>query len=304
MLRSGLVGAVVAGLWLCGCGGDGGGSAGDGGRAGDGGGGPSDASTLADAGPVGDAALAEDAALGPRIFIHVAATAATFPHSDGLSGQTPRLHRNGIRSFQLLRNMGDPQPLHVFDHGDGFVEASYDDGADTVVGSARAASLTAGTYTVGRVVLSHVRYQVDSTLHAGGFDIPGRYDNVQVLSERTTLDGTARARGWFRYVFTGGASSYPLEGVGGAPVPTGPTGSSLVTALEGGELALYFPVQLVVNPAVTSDVHEVIEFNVDQCFRWQDQTQAGYQPAVFDSTPSGYEPVLRFGANSFRVFQR
>jgi len=250
----------------------------------------------------GDAAAADAGPAGPTVYIHVRATAAPFDHQDEWSGQTPANHVNGIRAFSLLRDRDDPSPLLVFDHGSGYVEAGYDDGDDTIVGSAPNSSLEAGVYTFGRVTLSHLRYRVEATMHAAGRDLPGVFDNVQVLSDGTEIDGEIRDRGWFRYVFQVAGMSFPIEGDDGAPVPTAPIGAPMETSIAGGSTRLLFPVHIVIDPSWPDDVHEVIEFNVFESFRWEDQEGDGYAVGVFDTTPVAYEPVRRFGANSYRHF--
>lgn len=258
----------------------------------------------------GDAALedaasdtAADTALpaGPDVVIHIQATAAPVNHAEGDSGQTPSAHKNGIRRFSLMKGRNDPAPMLVFDHGDGFVEASYDDGADTVVGSAPVQSLTEGEYTFGRVVISHVRYSVKATMHYQGMSLPGEFHNVQVLSDKTTIDGQAHDHGWFRFVFALGTQEFPLEGSNPAFLPKSPTGAPIEVVLEEGETVLYFPLSISVSHAATDDVHMAIEFNVHESFRWQDQDEKDYKPGVFDSTPVVFEPVTRFGANSYTV---
>ncbi len=248
-------------------------------------------------------AAADAAGEAPRILIHIRAEASDFAHADGFSGQTPAAHVNGIRSFHLLQGRDDAAPQLVFDHGMSFVEASYDDGADTVVGVAPHADLEPGHYDYGRVVLSHLRYQVDATMHANGLHFAGVFDNVQVLSDGTELDGEVRERGWFRYVFEAAGQRFPREGVGGVPIPTAPAGAPIETVLEDGQLALYFPVDIDLAADVPADVHQVIEFNVHESFRWEDEDGDRYEEGIFDTTPAGYEPVRRFGANADRVYR-
>ncbi|MCS6899456.1 MAG: hypothetical protein NZX77_06760 [Polyangiaceae bacterium] len=38
-----------------------------------------------------------------------------------------------------------------------------------------------------------------------------------------------------------------------------------------------------------------------ESFRWKDENKSGFLPKIFDVTPTSFEPVQRFGANSFEV---
>jgi hypothetical protein len=203
----------------------------------------------------------------------------------------------------MYRTRDDAEPLLVFDHGEGYVEAGYNDGDDTIVGGAPVLELVEGHYIWGRVVISHMRYQIAATAHAMGMHVPGTFDNVQVLSDETEVDGAVHDRGWYRFVFSTAGYSFPLEGDTGAPDPTGPTGSPIEVVVEDGETVLYFPIDITVEHDVPGDVHQIIEFNVHESFRWEDQEGAGYAEGVFDVTPAGTELVRRFGANTYRIYR-
>lgn len=249
--------------------------------------------------PPADAAVAPPIE-GPMVHIHLRVATEPAAHPVGTSGQTPSRHRAGMRSFYLLRNADDPEPLHVFDFGDGFVEVGYEPGDDTIVASVPIRGLTRGLFTVGRVVHTHADYTVETRLHHSGYDLPGQIDHLVAMSDRTTLDGAVRARGWYRFLFRSGSIEVPREG-GGFDVPALPSGGFGVR-IEGGEHAYYFPVSLEVEPDLPSDVHMVMEVNMHESFRWEDQDEPGYARGVFDTTPVGWEPVRQFGANSFRVY--
>jgi len=248
------------------------------------------------AGPGADAGAA-----GPRIYFYVRTNTDPFPHADGLSGQTAREAYQGIQSFTLMRDAGDPDPLVVLDLGDALVEAGYNDGDETLVGSAPLSSVRPGHYTVGRNVVTHSRYTVDATMHVGGLVVPGELDNVQVLTSGTPIDGVARPQSWFRYVFRAAGREYPLEGLG-APLPTEPTTGGFRLVLEGDEAVYYYPIDVTIDATGDADVRVVLEVNMDHSFRWEDQALPGYAPGVFDSTSVGAEPVRRFGANSLDVY--
>ncbi len=273
---------------LSGCDGGSGGGGGTGGDTGTGGGGGTSTSAGGEGGT------------GPVVRIHMRANTDPFPHDDGLAGQTPIAHSSGMRKFQLLKDASDPNPLTVFDYGDGFVEAGYNDGDDTVVGTVVTSTLPGGTYTVGRVVHSHVRYQVAATVHASGLDIKGQFDNVQVLSDGTTLDGVTYDHGHYEYTFHAGGQDYTKKGEG-APQPNYPASGGFSAGLEDGQWIYSFPVNLTIVPDTPFDVDMVMEVNMFESFRWTDQDGTGYQTGVFDVAPPTFEPVERFGANSFSV---
>lgn len=246
-----------------------------------------------------DAAVATDGG-GPQLYFHVRATTAPFAHTDGFSGQTATATKQGIRALRLLRSATDPSPVVIFDHGKGFVEAGYDDGDDTLVGSASAASLPSGRFTVAQIVVTHSRFHVTTTMHAAGANVPGDFDCVQTLSDDTTLDGVTHPAGWYRYVFETGGTKYPQEG-SGAILPTSPENGGFTLKSSGGERWYELPIDLVIDPALAADRTIVIQVNMDHAFRWEDQDLPSYTKGVYDTTPSTYEPVRHFGANAFTV---
>jgi len=275
--------------------GEGAGGAGGGSEQGGGGAG---AGSEGGAGGVGGQAPEGGAA--PAITIRFRSSTAPFPHDDGLAGQTPLSHVSGLRKLQLYPSPTDPNPLTVFDFGSDFVEVSYADGADTPVYTVPASTLPQGLYTVARVVHSHVRYEVASTMHVNGQALPGTYQNLQVLSDGTLLDGQLRNHGYYEYVFSTGYVDFPISG-DNAPVPEWSETGGFSTKLENGEWGYYFPIELWVTPELTEDVDIVLEVNMHESFRWQDQSEPGFAPGVFDTVPTAFEPVKRFGANDFAL---
>jgi len=237
---------------------------------------------------------------GPTLYFHVRATTAPFAHTDGLSGQTTRNTKQGIRSIRLLRDASDPSPVVAFDHGKGFVEAGYDDKNDTVVGSALASKLPAARFTLAQIVVTHSRYRVSSTMHYLGTKIPGEFDCVQTLSDNTTLDGVEHPRSWYRYIFEAGGKSYPQEGMG-APLPSSPTTGGFTLKTVGSESYYEVAIDLTSDPTLKKDVAVVVEVNMNDSFRWEDQDQPDYAKGVYDTTPTSFEPIHRYGANSFVV---
>jgi hypothetical protein len=244
--------------------------------------------------PAGDAVVS-----AATLFFHVRASTAPFAHSDGFAGQTSKATKQGIRSLRLFKSAGDA-PVVVFDHGKGFVEAGYDDGNDTIVGQAPVAKVPAGRYTLAQIPVTHSAFRVSSTMHASGLAVPGEFDCLETLSDDVTLEGTLRTKGWYRYVFETASAKYPQEG-SGALLPSSPTTGGFTMKTVGGETYYEVPIDLVMDPTVTTDVHVVMEVNMDHAFRWEDQALPGYTPNVYDTTPTAYEAIRRFGANSFVV---
>jgi hypothetical protein len=234
------------------------------------------------------------------IAIHMRSSTATFAHSDGLSGQTPIAHTSGVKSLQLFRDPNDDNPVTVFDFGQDSVEVDYADGADTLVFTANAGDLPMTTFTIARVVHSWVKYRIDATMHANGFDLPGEFDNFQALSDDTMFEGTLYQSGDYEYLFDAGSMTFPASGTG-APVPEYEAGGGFSVRFEDGEWAYYFPVNLPVNPELPGDIALVLSVNMHESFRWMDETGTGFTDGVFDATPTTFEPVLQFGANSFAL---
>jgi hypothetical protein len=259
------------------------------------------AETGADATPdaVADTASPDVGVSDATLFFHVRATTAPFAHADGFAGQTSKATKQGIRALRLFKTAGDA-PVIVFDHGKGFVEAGYDDGNDTIVGQAPVSKVPAGRYTLAQIPVTHSAFRVTSTMHASGAAIPGEFDCIETLSDDVTLEGTLHAKGWYRYVFETGGGKYPQEGTG-ALLPSSPTTGGFTMKTVGSETYYEVPIDLVMDPTVTKNVHVVMEVNMDHSFRWEDQPLPGYTKDVYDTTPTGYEPIRRFGANSFVV---
>lgn len=252
-----------------------------------------------DSGAATDGAVSDGAA-GPSFSFRVRANTKTFTQTDGLSGQTATKTSQGIRSLKLLKDASDPAPAVVFDHGKDFVEAGYDDGDDTLVGSAAIASIKTGHYTLARIGVTHSKFTVDATLHVPAGAFPGSFDCTQTLSDDVTLDGKTHEKGWYRYIFTTGGMSYPQEGTG-ALLPTTPGTGGFTLHAEAGQAFYEVPFDVTLDGTQKKDMNVVVIVNMDHSFRWEDQSKPGYAKDVYDTTPTEPEPVRRFGANSFVV---
>ena len=267
--------------------------------------GENDDAGAGETGDAGDAAVSEasakDSELPPMVHIHIRATAAAFPHADSLSSQTPIDQGIGILALELRRDAQDPEPLIVFDQGNAFVQAGLNHGDDTLVASVPASSLRAGVYEHARVRVSHVSYRVRGTMHAYGSVVAGEFDNVQVLTSGVSIGGEPRDSGWYRFSFEVGGQSYGTREGAGGPLPEGLASGGIGLEVVGGQAAYAFATHVVVAPDVAFDTNMVFEVNMHESFRWQDLAEPAYEPGTFDTTPLSFEPVKRFGANSFSV---
>jgi hypothetical protein len=238
---------------------------------------------------------------GAQVTIELAGSVSPFAHADGFAGETPTRQIVAVRSVYLLRAPDDPSPVQVFDLGAAAVEADLVTGATTTIAKVPLASLPSGVFTRAKVGVAYVRYSVAARLHAGATALDGRYDNEQVLSDGAVVDGVTRDKGWFRYAFAMGATTYgALEG-DDAPTPVATGAGGIVMDMSGPQTFYVFPATLAIDPASDQDRTVRFEANVADSFRWQDQANPGYAPGVFDTTPSTFEPVMAFGANSFTL---
>jgi hypothetical protein len=282
--------------------------------------GPSDAGPLqADSGtlaidsgsispPADDAGTTDDASTadasppsGPSYEVHLRATQTPVTFSDGYSGETPLDQRMGVRKLTLLRDANDPSPVVVFDNGANGVDAAMNDGSDTVCGTALASTLPAGTFTIARVTVGYYKFTVAAVLHDNGQAVPGDYTDLEVLTSGTNFGGQTYDQGYYSFTFEVAGTSYGAVTGGGmvTPVDDSTGGISLVTS--AGEVDYVLAVNLQTNPALTSTAKVVLTVNTYENFRWQDQSGPGYATGVFDTTPTTYEPVMSFGANSFTL---
>lgn len=243
---------------------------------------------------------------GPFVSLHVRGSQTPVTHAAGTSGQTPTKQRLAFKSLTLFATREDAAAdrggYAVYDLGAKPVEAGVGQGEDTVITKLPIRSLRAGHYAAARVRVAYVRYAVRSTLHSLGYAVPGEYENVQVLASDTLLDGQLRQRGYYRYTFRSPLTApVSVEGTD-APVPltTGLGGISLETGAEG--LTYLVPVDLTIDTAVSYDLHAIYEVNTHESFRWRDEAAPGYAAGVYDTTPTSFEPVVSFGANSARLY--
>lgn len=234
---------------------------------------------------------------GPRVTIAVRGTTTPVAHPDPWSGETPKKQIVAIRSLYLLRSPTDPKPVQVFDLGANSVEAELVGGKKVTIANVGAKSLPAGVFTIAKAGVSYVRYSVDARLHSV-VAVDGQYENVQALSDGAVIDGVTHAKGHFRYSFVANGTTYgTLEGED-APVPALTATGGLTLDGSGPQAFYVFPAQVAIDPNITVDHEALLELNVHESFRWQDQEGAGYTSKVFDTTASTFEPVMSFGASA------
>jgi hypothetical protein len=220
--------------------------------------------------------------------------------TDGASRETPIDQRVGVLGLELMKSETDPSPLVVFTSAQA-VDTGYNAGDDTLVGTATAASLTAGTYLFARVPVAYVKFTVDGTYHEGSLAIPGQFSDAISLSANTSLDGASRDQGWWSASFLVDGTNEGTSTGSGAAIGQPGQGSGIRLDMTQSVAAYVFPVNVVIDPAVTHDVTLLFTVNTYEDFHWQDENTAGYAPGVFDVSYGVFEPVTQLGANSVTV---
>ncbi|MGO8994670.1 MAG: hypothetical protein ACLQVI_15245 [Polyangiaceae bacterium] len=267
---------------------DGGGSAGP-----DGGSGASDEG--------GASTTTRDAGSGAGYQIHVRATQTPVTFTDGYSGETPIDQRFGVRSLTLLRNANDPSPLLVFDNGANVVDTPVNAGSDTIVGYASAGSLPAATFTIAQVVVGYYDFTVAATLHDNSVATQGDYHDVEVLADGVNYHGQSYSKGYYSFTWEIGGTAYGTVTGQDLITPVDLTSGGLTLVASGSAATYVFPVNVTLDPTLPTTTKIVMTVNTYENFRWQDESEPGYLPGVFDTTPTSYEPVESFGANSFTI---
>jgi hypothetical protein len=237
---------------------------------------------------------------GAQVFVRIVADQTPVPDTDGAERETPIDQRLGILGLQLLRSESDPSPLVVFQNQTP-VDTGYNAGNDTLVGTATASALTAGTYLFARVPVAYTKFTVAGTYHEGSLAVPGQFADTISLSAQTLIDGAQRNQGWFSDSFVVGSTTEGTVTGEGAQIAQPATGSGVVLDMSNAAGAYLFPVNLVIDPAVGHDVTITFTFNTYEDFHWVDQSQPGYEAGTFDVSYGAWEPITQLGANSFTV---
>jgi hypothetical protein len=263
-------------------------------------GGTSDATILPLPGPGGGSGTGTEDPGGARLTLSLRGSTAPVAHTDAFSGQTPSRQIVAIKSLWLYKSASDPSPLEVLDLGAKSVETDLVSGNTSDIGTVALKSLPAGTYTLAKVGTAYVRYSIASRMHSA-ITADGRFDNIQSLSDGAVIDGETRAKGWWRYSFAVGATTWATTEGASAPIPQIPSGGGISLETTGPDSFYVFPTLVTLDPGQPKDQRVVMEVNVHESFRWQDQEQVGYAAGVYDTTPTTFEPVMAFGANAFSL---
>ena len=252
---------------------------------------PADGSVTADGGPI----------VGPKVSIYVRATAATFPHSDGLASLQPTDARLWIRNLSLDFG-GGQNGVKIFDLKDA-KETPINDKSETLIAEVPIASLPIGTATKAHVATDAVAYRVPTKLHFNNMILDGEINGWQALSNGAIDPDLKQARqsGFYKIDFLFGGNKVADNSGDNAPVPTGPVGGGFEFKVDQGVGTYSFPIVLPVTNSVTTDRKMYITLNVDRNFRWVDSKKADYVAGAWDTEPPNFEQVVRFGANSFTL---
>lgn len=233
---------------------------------------------------------------GPsRIDVFVAASTTSFAHEDALSGQTAREVTAGVRSLALISEAGESWVL--VDRGSEDVLVSWNAGEKSLLGTVFSEKVVLGRYVRARLVQAWSRFEVDATLHSTNGASSGTLSGFFVTSDGTTVGGESFSAGHYDYEFTSDSQSGSWTG-DDAIVPEHSTSAGAEAIVEGGEWAVYFPLDVDVTGG---DGVLTITANMHEAFRWQDVATGENQAGAWDIAPPLYEPVLQFGANRFDV---
>ena len=237
---------------------------------------------------------------GPYLTLSLRGSVTPVAHADGFAGETPEHQIAAIKSLVLYRTMSDPDPVTVFDLGGHAIEADLVTGETVDIATVPFVSIPAGTYTYAKVGTAYVKYTVDARLHST-VAVDGQYDNIEALSDGAIIDGIAREKGWYRFQFAQGSTTYGSVEGDNAPIPAVPAGGGITLDTSGADSYYAFPALVVIDPSTTVDQRAICDVNVHESFRWMDQELPDYTDGIYDTTPTSYEPVMSFGANSFAL---
>ncbi|MFO0665516.1 MAG: hypothetical protein U0174_16290 [Polyangiaceae bacterium] len=241
----------------------------------------------------------DGAASGPKVSIYVRATAATFPHQDGLASLQPKDERLWIKSLAFDYANG-PSNLKVFELTDA-KETPINDKDETLVAEVPISTLTNGTAIKAHVAVTTVAYRVPTKLHWNNMTVDGEILGHQAMSNGAVLGGSPRNSGYYTVDFLFGGNKVAGTSGESAPLPTGPVGGGFELSLDQGVAYYSFPLSLPISNSVKSDLKMYMTLNVDHNFRWVDSKKADYVAGAWDTEPPTFEEVVRFGANSFAL---
>jgi hypothetical protein len=237
---------------------------------------------------------------GLRINIFIAGELTPIQFHDNLSGQTPKNYFVGIQKYEILRTRSDPSPVTVFDFGDKFQRVSMLE--RQFVGFGHVANMPNGTYDYGRTTIVFMEFDVNSTAHAYNMSIPGDLHVYYAIGNHTDSNGKEHKIGDVSGYFNAVGQKIPYN----AHHPVNFSLSDPDTGVDtstGKTLFLFKLERPIIKEAMTDHLDTTLHFNIFEAFRWQDIDKTNYKPNIFDisSVITENEPVLRYGANHYRV---
>ena len=241
-----------------------------------------------------------DSDLGPTLEIVVVGDATSdVEYGDSYASQTPSSFVMGIQRVELMTSDTDTSPVTVFDAGDGSY-TEIDMLGTTSLTTVHLSDLADGVYTKAKVLLAMTRFQIDTTVHVVAASFDGTADVVAALSD-TTIDSSARSKGWMQYTFHYNSLSVPRTDTL-PPFPTSATGE-VIDEADKTWLLMDLSSSMTISPSITSSYVATVTMKVKDCFRWEDDTAtSGYTVDVFDSKSTGeHETVASFGPGEFSI---
>jgi hypothetical protein len=238
-------------------------------------------------------------ASGPTVFVRITAVQTPLGAGGGAE-ETPTDQRLGLLGLSLMTSKTDPSPVVVFDNTTP-VDTPYNAGSSTVIGSAPASSLKAGTYSWVRVPVAYTKFTVAGTYHLGATPVPGQFTDTISLSPGTMLEGAVRDRGWWSSSFAYDGMTEGEVSAENAQIAQPGDTSDINLDLSQPIAAYVFPVQIVIPDSITEDMEILFTVNTWEDFHWTDESEPGYATDVFDVSDGAFEPVTQLGANSFTV---
>ncbi len=241
-----------------------------------------------------------DTDLGPSLEIVVVGEATTdVTWSDAYAAQTPSNFIIGIQQVDLMTAADDTSPVTIFDAGaNNYTEV--DMLGTTSLVTVSLSTVTDGVYTHARVLLAMAGFDVQTTVHPPYLPAVTGPATITAAISNTTIDSTVRAKGWMEYAFSYGGINFSPEGT--LPeFPDSATGEVIDDPTETW-LLMNLSENMTINPSITTDYTATVDMKVKDCFRWEDQSTAGYTIDVLDSESNGdHEPLMSFGPGEYQV---
>jgi len=231
------------------------------------------------------------------VVVGDASTAVSF--DDTYASQTPSDFIMGIQQVDLLTSATDTSPVTIFDAGAGNY-TEVDMLGTTTLTTVPLSQIADGVYTHAKVLLAMTSFNVSTTVHPGGLpSVTGPVSVVAAVSD-TTIDTEAREKGWMKYSFSLGSIDFDREDTL-PPMPDSETGD-VIDESDKTWLLMNLSENMTISPSITDNYIATVDLKVQDCFRWEDQSTAGYTSDVFDSEDDGsHEPLMVFGPGEYQV---